>query len=102
MDLGKRFEEATTYDSVSVSSLELHKPYPITSAKWISYKYGTSIVLNLRGSDNGVAQLFLPQRYSDVMTDADLENINSKAVALNLVYKSVFDSSKAFLLAIKP
>ena len=35
------------------------------------------------------------------MTDADLDGINSKAFSLNLVYKGVCDSSKAYLLAIE-
>jgi len=77
MELGKRFDEATAYAPFSVSSLEPHKLCPIV-------------------------QVFLPQRYSDVMKDADLESINSKAVALNLVYRGVCDSSKAYLLAIEP
>ena len=94
MDLGKRFEETTTYASDSVFSLEPHKPYPITRAIPISTKYGLSVSLTLRGSDTGVVEVFLAQRYSDVMTDADLESINSKAVALNLVYKGICESSK--------
>jgi len=102
MDLAKRFEKATAYASVSVSSLEPHKPYPINRAKRISIKYGLSVVLTLRDSDTVVIQVFLPQCYSDVMTDADLDSIISKAVALNLVYKGVCASSKACLLAIEP
>jgi len=62
MDLAKRFEEATAYASVSVSSLEPHTKYPITRAKRISTKYGLSVVLTLRGSDSGIVQVFLPQR----------------------------------------
>ena len=100
MDLAKRFEEATAYASVSVSSLEHHTKYPITRAKRISTKYGLSVVLTLRGLDSGVVQVFLPQRYSDVMTEADLESINNE-VSLHLVYKGVCESSKAYLLAIE-
>jgi len=85
MDLSKSFEEASAYASVSVSSLDAHKPYPITKAKRISTKYGLAVVLTLQGSEAGVVQVILPQRYSDVFTDSDMANINSKAVALNLV-----------------
>jgi len=102
MDLAKRFEEATAYASVSVSSLEPHKQYPITQAKHISTKYGLSFVLTVWVSESGVVQVFLPQRYSDVMTDADLESFISKEVTLLLVYKSFCESSKAYLLAIEP
>jgi len=97
MDLGKRFEEAIAYASVSVSSLQPHKQYPIVRAKGISTKYG--LVLTLQGPDAGIVQVFLPQRYSDVMMDADLDSNNSKVVPLNLVYRGVCE---AYLLAIEP
>ena len=58
-------------------------------------------MLTLRVSDTGVVQVFLPQCYCDVMTDADLDSINSKAVSLNIVYKGVCESSKAYLLAME-
>jgi len=102
MDLGKRFEEAIAYASVSVASLEPHKRYPITRAKRLSTKYGMSVVFTLRSSDTSTVQVFLPQRYSDVVTDADIHSINSECVDLNLVYKGVCEFSKAYLLALKP
>jgi len=95
MDLAKCFEEATAYASVCVTSLEPHKSYPITIAKRISTEYGLAVVLTLRSSDTSVVQVFLPQRFSDVMSDAYLDSINSKAIALNLLCKGVCDSSKA-------
>jgi len=95
MDLGKRFEEATAYASVSVSSLEPHKQYPIVRAKRLSTRFGMSVGFSLRASDTSVVKVFLPQSYSDVVTDADMESINSGAVALNLVYKDVCETSKA-------
>jgi len=101
MDLGKRFEEATTYASVSVSSLEPHKQYPIFRAKRISTKYGLAVVLTLQALAVVIVQVFLPQRYSDVIMDTNLESINSKAVALSLVYRGVCELSKAYLLAIE-
>ena len=102
MDLTKRFEEATAYASVSVASLEPHRQYPICRAKRLSTKFEMSVVFTLRCSNTNFVQVFLPQRYSDVVSDADLESINSKAVALNLVYKGVCEPSKAYLLAIEP
>jgi len=91
MDLGKRFEEASAYAAVSVSSLEANTPYPLTKANRINTKYGLAVVLTHQGPDEGVVQVFLPQCYSDVMTDSDLASINSKAVALRLVYKGECD-----------
>ena len=44
-----------------------------------------SFVFTLRNSDTDVVQVFLPQRYSDVVTDTDIQSINSESVDLNLV-----------------
>jgi hypothetical protein len=47
------------------------------------------------------AQVFLPRRYSVVMTDDEIEKINTKVVSLNLVYRGVCEETKACLLAIE-
>jgi len=102
MDLAKRSEEATAYASVSIASLETHRQYPIVRAKRLSTKFRMSVVFTLWSSDTNVVQVFLPQRYSDVVTDTDIESINSGTVELNLVYKGVCESSRAYLLAVEP
>jgi len=101
MDLTKRFEEATAYASVNVNALEPHKLYPIIRAKRIPTKYGLSVVLTLRIAESKIVQVFLPKRYTDVVSDADIDAINSKAVSLHLVYKGVCESSKSYFLAIE-
>ena len=83
MDLTKRFEEATAYASVNVNTLEPHKVYPIIRAKRIPTKYGLSVVLNLRTAETNIVQVFLPKRYSDVVSEADINAINSKAVSMH-------------------
>jgi len=101
MDLSKSFEEATAYASVNVNSLEPHKLYPIIRAKRIPTKYGPSVVLTLRISETSIVQVFLPKRYNEVMSDTDINDINSKAFSLHLVYKGICESSKSYLLAIE-
>jgi len=100
MDLTKRFEEATAYASVNVTSLEPHKLYPIIKAKRIRTKYVPTVVLTLRVSKTYIVQVFLLKLYSEIMSDTDIDSINSKAVSLHLVYKGFCESSKAYLLAI--
>jgi len=85
MDLTKGFEEATAYASVNVNNLEPYKLYPIIRAKRIPTKYGLSVVLTLRIAENNIVQVFLPKRYSDVVSDSDIDAINSKSVSLHLV-----------------
>ena len=101
MDLTMRFEEATAFASVNVNTLEPHKLYPIIRAKRIPTKYGPTVVLTLRIAENNNVQVFLPKRYSDVVSDEDIDAINSKAVSLHLVYKGICESSKSYLLAIE-
>jgi len=58
-------------------------------------------VLILRIAESNIVQVFLPKRYSDVVSDVDIFDINFKAVSLHLVYKGVCESSKSYLLAIE-
>ena len=60
-----------------------------------------SVVFTLRKPDANVVQVFLPQRYSDIVSEADILSINSECTDMNLVYKGVCESSKAFILAIE-
>jgi len=101
MRLTKRFEEATAYASVNINTLEPHKLYLIIRAKRIPTKYGLSVVLTLRIAETNIVQVFLPKRYSDVVFHSDIDDINSKAVLLHLVFKGVCESSKSYLLAIE-
>jgi len=100
MNLTKRFE-ATAYASVNFNTLEPHMLYAIIRGKRIPTKNGLSVVLTLRIAETNNVQVFLPKRYSDVVSDADIDAINSKAVSLYLVYKGVCESSKSYLLAIR-
>jgi len=93
MDLTMRFEEATAFASVNVNTLEPHKLYPIIRAKRIPTKYGPTVVLTLRIAETNIVQVFLPKRYSDVVSDEDIDGINSKAVSLHLVYKGYANPS---------
>ena len=85
MDLAKRFEEATTTASVNISSLILNRPYPMVHAKRINTKYGPTVLLSIRDVAENIVYIFLPKPYANVVTDEDLENINSRSVYLNLV-----------------
>jgi len=99
MKLAISFKEANAYASVNVTSWEPLKLYPFIRAKRISTKYGPTVVLTLRISETSIVQLFLPKLYSEVMSDAVMVSINSKAVSLYLVYKGDSDSSKSYMLA---
>ena len=101
MDLVQTFEGVTLDKTVSVSDLERNRKHPILRAKRITTRSGPAVVLTIRKSREDPAQVFLPKTYSDVMTDFDIEKINTKAVSLNLVYRGVCSTTKTFLLAIE-
>jgi len=96
MDLVKRFEEATAYAIVNISSLEIDKLYPIVNAKRVTTKYGPTVLLSIRESEARIVQLFLPKIYCAVM-----DKINTKAVSPYLVYKVLCETSKSYLLGIE-
>jgi len=100
MDLAKRFQEAHATASVNISSLILNKSYPFVHAKRINTKYGPTVLLSIRDFDDKFVDIFLPKRYANIMNNENLENINSRSVHLNLVYKGLCEFSSSYLLAI--
>jgi len=46
-------------------------------------------------------QTFLPKRYSAVVSDDDIDQINIHKVSLNIIYKRICVKSKSYLLAIE-
>jgi len=83
-DLAKRFEEATAYTSVNLSSLKINKLYPNVHAKRSTTKYGPTVLLSIRVSETSTDQVFIPKCYSAVISDDDMDKINSKAVSLTI------------------
>ena len=81
--LAKGFEEATAYAKLKISSLDINKMYPIVGAKRMTTKYGPNILLSIRESDAGLVQIFSYKRYFAVISNDDMDKINSKAVSLN-------------------
>ena len=85
MELDRKFENATSYRSVSVGSLEPDQQYPIVHAERINTRYCQSVLLAILDSPTTSVKVFLPRRYGDVVSDEDLQFINSKRVALYLI-----------------
>ena len=103
MELAKRFEDATATTantSISINSLIMNRPYPIVQAKRVNTMYGPTVLLSLRDSNEKLVQIFLPKRYANVVTDEDMEKINSRSMYLNLVYKGICELTRSYLLAI--
>jgi len=79
MDLTKKFEDATasaTCASVNISSLILNRPYPIVRAKRKTTKFGSTVLLSLRDTDEQLVKTFFAKRYASVVSDEDIAKIN--------------------------
>jgi len=103
MELAKGFEEATATianNSICINSLIMNRPYPIVHAKRVNTKYGSTLLLSIRDSDEKLVQIFLPKRYANVVTDEDMEKINSRSIYLNLVNKGICELTRSYPLVI--
>ena len=100
MDLAKKFEDYTASASVNISTLILNRPYPIVRARRITTRFGSTVLLYIRHTDEQLVQIFLPRRYASVVSDEDMAKINSKSIDLNIVYKGMCEKTKTYLLAI--
>jgi len=92
MDLAKKFEDATasaSCASVYINSLIQNRTYPIVRAKRITAKFGSTVLLYIRDTDEQLVQIFLPKRYAIVVSDEDIAKINSRSIYLNFVYKGM-------------
>jgi len=98
--LAKRFEEATATTantSISINSLIMNRPYPIVHPKRVNTMYGPTVLLSLRDSDKKFVQVFLPKRHANIVTDEDMEKINSRSMYPNLVYKGICELTRSYL-----
>jgi hypothetical protein len=101
MELDRKFEIATSCRSVSLWSLEPDRAYPIVHAERINTRYGQSVLVAIVDSPSSSVKVFLPRRYDDVLSDEDLEAINSQRVALLLMYKGTCPRSNSYILELK-
>ena len=89
MDLETKFQAATSCNSLRIGVLEVERKYPIIQAERVETKFGQSVLLTILDSPIKSIKVFLPKRYSAVMTDVDIDDINSKRVPLHLIFKGI-------------
>ena len=102
MDLIRRFDNAVSYKAVTIPSLEIGRRYEILSAERVTTRYGPSVLLTINlgtsSSSSENVRVFLPTRYSNVITDDDMEAINMKHVHSHLVYKGMCTNTHSYML----
>jgi hypothetical protein len=100
MSLATRFQQTSSNYIIKVNCLVKDQPYPITRAERCVTRNGPAVLLTIQESENNLKKVFLPRRYSEIMTDEDLTHINSGKEKLNLVYKDKCSQTNCLLLAI--
>jgi len=95
----QKFDGVTCDTTVSVSELDVNRKYRILRAKRLTTRFSPTVILTVKNGEAAPVQILRPRRYSDVFTDTDIEQINSKAVFLHLIFKGVCPTTKAYLYA---
>lgn len=80
MDVVKKLKSQAKNEYVSMSSLQLDRPYPVTQLRAVETRYGHTIIARL---ENG-CQLCLPK--SIFLSDEEIEHFNSSEKKLCLIY----------------
>jgi hypothetical protein len=101
MELGKKFEEATSCHLVHVSSSEVERKYPIVHAERVNTKYWPTVLLTIVDSTLRTLKVFLPKRYAPKFSDLDIEDINPKQVSLYLINKGKCVKANSYILAVE-
>jgi hypothetical protein len=99
MELTQRFRSVTCNKFLSIGQLQEKHPYIITQAAKKSTKFGESILLTLRDSDDLVS-VYLPKIYLSAFTEHDIEQINTEKLSLRFIYNGMF-ANKAFALSLE-
>jgi len=74
---------------MNISELDTDREYPIFRAKGITTKFGLKTLLTIQDADSTAAlQIFLPKRYSEVISDDDIDNIIKNSLTLNLILQA--------------
>jgi hypothetical protein len=100
MNLAQKFDGVTCDTNIAASELDMNRKYRILQARRLTSRFGSTVILTVKGKNAVPVQVFLPRRYSDVFSDTEIKQINSKAVFLHLLFKGLFPTTKAYLLAI--
>jgi len=72
--------------------------YQIIHGQRAETRYGPTVILTLKNSDVSLLKICLPKRYASVVTDEDLHDINSGAVALDLISMGRSEASNSVVL----
>ena len=102
MDVCGKFGLCNNSTTIRLSSLDINRKYQIMSAERTSTRYGPAILLTIYTSHAAVARTFLPRRYTELVTSADVSAINSGEIQLALVYRGQEPNTNSFIVDLCP
>jgi hypothetical protein len=73
----------------------------VLRAESVDTKYGISILLTIRESEDLCVKVFLPRRYSLCFSEEDVKQVNEQTVQYKLIYKGLSSTSRSYILQIE-
>jgi len=81
--------------------LEDNQQYPIFHAERINTRYSQSVLLAILDTPTISVKVLLPKRYGDVVSEEDLQVMNTKHVELYLIYKGTCPKTYSYILEVR-
>jgi len=81
----QKFKMASSARLVSAMSLVVGRRYPILGGERAVTRFGPTIILRLSESQNSIIKICLPKRYMEVITDDDLNTLNTGPETYDLI-----------------
>ena len=100
MAFAQRFNEVTS-DITHISELDVFRGCPIERPDKVTTRFGDTILLAIRDSEDRLLKVFLLQRYGAAFKEDDLQAINEGTVHWNLVSKARSPGTNAYQLAVE-
>jgi hypothetical protein len=85
MSITQPFRDVVVDSAVRIGDLTVDKVYPVIPAESVDTKYGLSIHLTIRESDDHCANVFLPRRYSLCFSEEDVSAVKERTVKYRLI-----------------
>ena len=101
MNLPQKFVNAASTQAIWINTMDIDRKYPVVQVDRITTKFWPTVLLSKRDKQLNVVKVFMSRRYSTVLSDEDIQKINTQSVKLNLVYKGHCRMSNSYVFCIE-
>jgi len=92
---------ASHLESLCIHTEFEDRKYPIVRAEHAETRYVPTISFILEDSAGSHLKVFLPKRYNAVVSETDIQDINSRKVSLCLISRGQCRASTSYILSIE-